>query len=144
MLFSSFILSFYITLLQFKKNHIISNYPYVPDVCTGAVPNASHTFQRHREKKPISKNSRSIDTGTDPFPEQRTTSGMTAPGTRHSALDTAPISTSNKVGGSLRRLPHQALSMPNTEYDDHPYEMPRVWILIIVSWGRGKLEAFRG
>ena len=60
---------------------------------------------------------------------------MTAPGTRHSALDTALISTSNKVGGSLRRLPHQALSMPNTEYDDHPYEMPRVWIFIITSWG---------
>ena len=94
------------------------------------------------EKISISNNFRSIDTGTDPFLEQRTTSGMTAPGTRHSPLDTAPISTSNKVGGSLRRLPHQALSMPNTEYDDHPYEMPRVWIFIIVSWG--KTRSFQG
>ena len=84
------------------------------------------------EKKSISTNFRSTDTGTSPFLEQRTTSGMTAPGTQRSALDTAPISTSNKVGGSLRRLPHQALSMPNTEYDDHPYEMPRVRFLFII------------
>ena len=84
------------------------------------------------EKKSISTNFRSTDTGTSPFLEQRTTSGMTAPGTQRSALDTAPISMSNKVGDSLRRLPHQALSTPNTEYDDHPYEMPRVRFLFII------------